>query len=47
VVDIIKRDSFSREDAKDKAPSHFDLVKEMANRFIILTSYGGNPSPID
>jgi len=46
-MEIIKRDGFSREDAEDQVPSHFDLVKEMANGFMTLTSYGGNPSPMD
>lgn len=47
VAEIIGRDGFAKEDAEDLAPGHFDLVKEMANGFMTLTSYGGTPSPID
>ena len=38
---------FSKHDAEDLAPGHFDLVKEMASEFMTLTSYGGRPSPMD
>ena len=47
VMEIIKKKGFSKEDTNEQTPSHFDLVKEMANQFITLTSYRGNPSPID
>src|SRR5690242_2746291 len=33
--------------ALDKAPSHFHFVREMANRFMTLTSYNGEPTPMD
>ena len=29
------------------APSHHQLVQEMANRFMTLTAYGGKPTPMD
>lgn len=29
------------------APGHFDFVQEMANRFITLVRYGGQPCPVD
>ena len=47
VAEIMEKEGFSKEDADEQAPSHFDLVKEMANGFMTLTSYGGNPSPMD
>ena len=47
IAEIIEKEGFSKEDADKQAPSYFNLVKEIANRFITLTSYRGNPSPID
>ena len=47
VAEIMEKEGFNKEDADEQAPSYFDLVKEMANRFMTLTSYGGNPSPMD
>ena len=47
IAEIIEKKGFSKEDADKQAPSHFDLVKKIANGFIILTSYRGNPSLID
>ena len=47
VAEIIEKKGFSKEDANKQVLSYFDLVKEIANRFIILISYKSNPSPID
>ena len=47
VAKIIKKEGFSKEDIDKQVLSHFNLVKEMANRFIILINYRGNPSPIN
>ena len=47
VARLMEQDAWSREDAEEQAPSHFELVKKMANRFMTLTSHGGNPSPMD
>ncbi|KAI5360342.1 hypothetical protein J4E82_011753, partial [Alternaria postmessia] len=41
------KEGFSDQDADELAVSHFELVKESANRFMTLTSYGGMPSPMD
>jgi superfamily II DNA helicase RecQ len=35
------------EDAAVMAPSHFEYVQEMANRFMTLTEYNGKPTPVD
>jgi hypothetical protein len=37
VMTIIEREVFAKDDAEDIAPSHFDLVKDMANKFMTLT----------
>ena len=47
IAEIIKKEGFSKEDVDKQTLSHFNLVKEIANRFIILINYRGNPSPID
>ena len=47
IAEIIEKEGFSKEDADKQALSYFNLVKEIANQFITLTSYRGNPSPID
>ena len=47
MAEIIKKEGFSKEDINKQAPSYFNLVKEMANGFIILISYRGNPSLIN
>lgn len=47
VANIIAKDGFAKDDAEEIAPGHFELVQEMANEFMTLTSYGGKPSPID
>ena len=46
-VEQIEAGGWARQDAMDMAKSHFDLVKDMANRFMTLTQYGGHPTPID
>jgi superfamily II DNA helicase RecQ len=33
--------------AADTAPGHFHFVREMANQFMTLTSYDGEPTPMD
>ena len=47
IAEIIKKEGFSKEDIDKQIPNYFNLVKEMANRFIILISYRSNPSLID
>ena len=47
MAEIIKKKGFSKEDINKQILSYFNLVKEIANRFIILISYKGNPSLID
>ena len=42
-----EKEGFARQDAEELAPSHFELVQEMADRFMTLTSYRGTPYPID
>ena len=44
IVEIIEKEGFNKEDVNKQALSYFNLVKEMANWFIMLTSYRGNPS---
>ena len=47
IAEIIKKEKFSKEDADKQVLNHFNLVKEIANRFIILISYKSNPNLID
>ena len=44
---IIKKKGFSKEDTDKQTLSHFNLVKEIANGFIILINYKSNPSLIN
>jgi len=46
-IDELKGEGWGQKDAEDMAPSHFHFVRDMANRFMTLTSYGGEPTPID
>jgi superfamily II DNA helicase RecQ len=46
-VDKLKRKGLEQKKAESKARSHFYHVKKMANRFMTLTGYGGEPTPID
>lgn len=43
----VREKGWGCKDAQDMASSHYHFVKEMANRFMTLTSYGGEPTPID
>ena len=47
IAEIIKKEGFSKEDVDKQVLNYFNLVKEIANRFIILTNYKSNPSLID
>ena len=47
IAKIIKKEGFSKEDIDKQILSYFNLVKEIANGFIILTNYRGNPSLIN
>ena len=47
MAEIIKKEGFSKEDINKQVLNYFNLVKEMANWFIILISYRGNLSSID
>ena len=47
MAEIIKKEGFSKEDTNKQIPNHFNLVKEIANKFIILINYKSNPSLID
>lgn len=40
-------DGLTQEMAKEEAPSVFDTVRDLVQRFMTLVSYGGKPSPID
>lgn len=40
-------DGLSEEVAKEEAPSVFDTVRDLVQRFMTLVSYGGKPSPMD
>ena len=43
----LEAEGASRHDAQDKAPSHFHFVREMVSRFMTLTVFGGDPTPVD
>ena len=47
IAKIIKKEGFSKEDINKQILNYFNLVKEIANKFIILISYKGNPSLIN
>ena len=47
MAEIIKKEGFSKEDTDKQILSHFNLVKEIANKFIILINYKNNPSLMD
>jgi superfamily II DNA helicase RecQ len=38
---------YSEEDARRRAPSHYSLVQEMVQRFMTLTTFNGQPSPMN
>ena len=38
---------YSDDDARQKARSHFEVVQEMVQRFMTLTTYDGKPSPMN
>jgi hypothetical protein len=40
-------DGLSQEIVKEEAPSVFDTVRDLVQRFMTLVSYGGKPSPMD
>jgi hypothetical protein len=44
---LAEEEGWGPEDAAAMAPSHHQLVQEMANRFMTLTEYGGKPTPMD
>jgi hypothetical protein len=44
---LAEQEGWGPEDAAAMAPSHHQLVQEMANRFMTLTEYGGKPTPMD
>ena len=44
---IIKKEGFSKKDINKQILSYFNLIKEIANRFIILINYKSNPSLIN
>jgi hypothetical protein len=47
IAHLMEDDGWVKEEAELMAPAHFDLVKEMAERFMTLTRFGGRPSPMD
>jgi hypothetical protein len=47
VVKIIEKEGFTKDNAKDLALGYFNLVKEIANKFITLTYYGSTLSLIN
>jgi len=40
-------EGFDRREAEKRAPSVFDTVQNLVNRFMTLTSFSGKPSPMD
>jgi len=40
-------EGLTQEMAKEEAPSVFDTVRDLVQRFMTLVSYGGRPSPMD
>jgi len=40
-------EGFDRREAEKQAPSVFDTVQNLVNRFMTLTSFGGKPSLMD
>jgi len=46
-VQELIEEGWGAEDAAAMAPSHFDFVQEMAQRFMTLTEYDGKPTPMD
>ena len=47
ITEIQCRQECSQTEAEELAESHFDLVKNMAHRFMTLVMYGGSPTPMD
>jgi hypothetical protein len=47
VAKLISKEGFTKEDAKDLALGCFNLVKEIANKFITLTRYSSKLSLIN
>ncbi|KAF1925611.1 uncharacterized protein M421DRAFT_37392, partial [Didymella exigua CBS 183.55] len=47
VADLIEAESWAQEDAEDIARSHVELVQEMVNCFMTLSTHGGLPTPMD
>ncbi|KAJ4355139.1 hypothetical protein N0V95_003221, partial [Ascochyta clinopodiicola] len=47
VADLIEAESWAQEDAEDIARSHVELVQEIVNRFITLSTHSSLPTPID
>jgi hypothetical protein len=46
-VDKLAEEGWGDEDAAVMAPSYFEYVQEMANRFMTLTEYNGKLTPMD
>jgi superfamily II DNA helicase RecQ len=44
---IMLREGVSKKMAEERAPEHFDLVKEMVQRFMVLTTFNGKPTPMN
>ena len=47
VAKLVSKEGFAKEDAKDLALGYFNLVKEIANKFITLTRYSSKLSLIN
>jgi hypothetical protein len=45
--DLMKKEGWLQEDAEDIRPSHVELVQEMADRFMTLTTHRGLPIAMD
>lgn len=43
----LEAEGIDHDEAEEKAHSHFDCVQQMTNRFMTLTSYNGQPTPMD
>ncbi|GAB7357820.1 hypothetical protein MBLNU459_g1089t1 [Dothideomycetes sp. NU459] len=40
-------DGYDERAAREKAPSMFEMVKDMVHKFMTLVAFGGKPSPMD
>jgi superfamily II DNA helicase RecQ len=46
-VQYLRQQGCGEQEAKEEAPSHVALVRDMVHRFMTLTEYGGEPTPVN